>query len=170
MLYLSSDNHHMGRSHRRSQTTVPLPFRYGQASLSSGPFSRWTRVREYLLCRCSPQLQLWMWTGRVTTHLPLVAQTCVFMSVNWDRTDPSRHSRDTQSVFHFSSSSRCIAVGFFFKGQNYNEFNLSRCTSFKVSGLQNLVSSRKFKPKDNIQIKCLRACLGSLRTPLRTGF
>lgn len=88
----------MGRSHGRSQTTVPLPFRYREVSLSSGALSQLTCVTRCLWCSCSPQLQLWMWTGRATTHLPLVAQTCVFMSVNWDRTDPSRHSRDTQSV------------------------------------------------------------------------
>lgn len=115
LLHFSPDNHHMGRPHGRSQAAVPLPFRYGDASLSSGPFSRWTRVRLYSRCLCSPQLQLWTWTGRATTHLPLVAQTCVFMSVNWDRTDPSRHSRDTQSVFHSSSSSKDTIwlIGFF---------------------------------------------------------
>lgn len=100
VLNASPDNHHMGRSHGRSQTTVPLPLRYRQVSLSSGPVSQSTCATGYSWCSCSPQLQLWMWTGRATTHLPPVAQTCVFMSVNWGRTDPSRHSRDTQSVLH----------------------------------------------------------------------
>lgn len=34
---------------------------------------------------------------------------------------------------------------FFFKGQNYNEFNLFYCTSFKVRGSQHLFLNRRFK-------------------------
>lgn len=47
----------------------------------------------------------------------------------------------------------------FFKGQNYKEFNLFYCTSFKVRGFQHLFMNRKFKRKDKIQMKCLPAWL-----------
>lgn len=50
-----------------------------------------------------PQLQLWMWTGRATTRLLPAVRTCASTSVNWDRTGPLKHSRDTQWVMRLKA-------------------------------------------------------------------